>query len=493
MDRLEQIGSQISQITLYDIKSMYNQAKNMVLNVSEMEAKVREATNDDPWGASSTLMQEIAQGTFNFQHFNEIMPSIYNRFMEKEARQWRQIYKALQLLEYLVKHGSERVVDDSRAHLATIKMLRNFHYIDEKGKDQGINIRNRSRELAELLQDVEKIRTERRKAKANRNKYTGTGNDTGSSLGSSGRYGGFGSESLGGGGGAGAGTYSGYGNDTGGYNGSSYDQDYGGSSSFKDQTPSRRQFDEYDAGTDEDAAPRRSNSITQARQSTTSRTTDAAPPPPLPTKPKEVDLLGGFDDDVPAFEAPTTSAPAADFDDFDDFQAAPMSPQAPAVPAKPAGPSYATAKSGGGGLFDLLDKTPAPTKPNYTSPPMTMSPPTMTASAHAPRPSMSAAPMPSYTSMNTSMMSPTLSSASKVGTPAAPAAGAKPVNAFDDLWNMSLGGSAPKPVSTAANTGNKSMLDLQREKAQSNLWGQNSAAGKAPATGGSGVFDDLLL
>lgn len=38
-----------------------------------------------------------------------------------------------------MKHGSERVVDDARAHISTIKMLRNFHYIDEKGKDQGIN------------------------------------------------------------------------------------------------------------------------------------------------------------------------------------------------------------------------------------------------------------------------------------------------------------------------------------------------------------------
>ena len=79
--------------------------------------------------------------------------------MEKEARQWRQIYKAshrsgvpsvlpfiignlsqaLQLLEYLIKHGSERVVDDARSHVSTIKMLRSFHYIDEKGKDQGLN------------------------------------------------------------------------------------------------------------------------------------------------------------------------------------------------------------------------------------------------------------------------------------------------------------------------------------------------------------------
>ena len=85
--------------------------------------------------------------------------------MDKEARQWREIYKvsfpfpsemhiprkewhfieqicflqALQLLEYIIKHGSERVVDDARSHLSTIKMLRNFHYIDDKGKDQGIN------------------------------------------------------------------------------------------------------------------------------------------------------------------------------------------------------------------------------------------------------------------------------------------------------------------------------------------------------------------
>ena len=90
--------------------------------------------------------------------------------------------QALQLLEYLVKHGSERVVDDARSHIHAIKMLRNFHFIDDKGKDQGINgvayfysniltrfdevavVRNRSKELAEMLSDVDKIRAERRKA-----------------------------------------------------------------------------------------------------------------------------------------------------------------------------------------------------------------------------------------------------------------------------------------------------------------------------------------
>lgn len=36
----------------------FAQAKNVVLNVSEMEAKVREATNDEPWYLFSTISAE---------------------------------------------------------------------------------------------------------------------------------------------------------------------------------------------------------------------------------------------------------------------------------------------------------------------------------------------------------------------------------------------------------------------------------------------------
>lgn len=67
------------------------------------------------------------------------MPTVYRRFTEKESKQWRQIYKALVLLEYLIKHGSERVVDDARSHVSMIKVMRNFYYIDDKGKDEGLN------------------------------------------------------------------------------------------------------------------------------------------------------------------------------------------------------------------------------------------------------------------------------------------------------------------------------------------------------------------
>jgi hypothetical protein len=46
---LEDIGSKISQLTMYDVRRAYTGALNWALNVSEMEAKVKEATSDEKW------------------------------------------------------------------------------------------------------------------------------------------------------------------------------------------------------------------------------------------------------------------------------------------------------------------------------------------------------------------------------------------------------------------------------------------------------------
>ncbi|KTW31955.1 uncharacterized protein T551_05053 [Pneumocystis jirovecii RU7] len=109
----------------------------VLMNYNEIEAKVRAATSGDPWGASSTEMQEIAAATHSYTAFNEIMPVIYRRLTEKTGNEWRQVYKALQLLEYLVKHGSERVAEDVRAHISLVKVLRGFEHVDARGRDRG--------------------------------------------------------------------------------------------------------------------------------------------------------------------------------------------------------------------------------------------------------------------------------------------------------------------------------------------------------------------
>lgn len=41
--------------------NVFVNSTNVVMNYSEIESKVREATNDDPWGPSGQLMGEIAK------------------------------------------------------------------------------------------------------------------------------------------------------------------------------------------------------------------------------------------------------------------------------------------------------------------------------------------------------------------------------------------------------------------------------------------------
>lgn len=163
----------INKLSLYDAKKYFRKAQNVVFNYTDMEAKVREATNNEPWGASSTLMEKISQGTYNNKEREEILGMLFKRFTEKSANEWRQIYKALQLLEYLIKYGSERFIDDVRANLNLIEILESFHYIDSQNRDQGINIRNRANCLVNLLNSDDQIRISRKKARETSKKCKG--------------------------------------------------------------------------------------------------------------------------------------------------------------------------------------------------------------------------------------------------------------------------------------------------------------------------------
>ncbi|OQR73911.1 clathrin interactor 1-like [Tropilaelaps mercedesae] len=179
---------------------------NVLYNFSELEAKVREATNDEPWGPHSSLMQEISQATFSYESFPEVMGMLWRRLLEDNKRVWRRVYKAmlnifsihhpfpvcvfplwpsvraadtddtgagLLLLDYLVKNGSERVVTSAREHIYDLRSLENYTFVDELGKDQGVNVRNRVKDLIEVIQDDDRLRAERKKAKKSKDKYIG--------------------------------------------------------------------------------------------------------------------------------------------------------------------------------------------------------------------------------------------------------------------------------------------------------------------------------
>uniref|UniRef100_A0A5F9CK46 Epsin 2 n=1 Tax=Oryctolagus cuniculus TaxID=9986 RepID=A0A5F9CK46_RABIT len=143
--------------------SIRRQMKNIVNNYSEAEIKVREATSNDPWGPSSSLMTEIADLTYNVVAFSEIMSMVWKR-LNDHGKNWRHVYKALTLLDYLIKTGSERVAQQCRENIFAIQTLKDFQYIDRDGKDQGVNVREKSKQLVALLKDEERLKAERAQA-----------------------------------------------------------------------------------------------------------------------------------------------------------------------------------------------------------------------------------------------------------------------------------------------------------------------------------------
>lgn len=143
--------------------SVRRQLKNVVNNYSNAEVKVREATSNDPWGPSSSVMTEIADATYNVVAFSEIMGMIWKRLNDHE-KNWRHVYKSLVVLDYIIKTGTERVAQQCRENLYAIQTLKDFQFIDKDGKDQGMNVREKAKQLVALLKDEDRLKSERARA-----------------------------------------------------------------------------------------------------------------------------------------------------------------------------------------------------------------------------------------------------------------------------------------------------------------------------------------
>ncbi|XP_067217785.1 epsin-1 [Chanodichthys erythropterus] len=135
------------------------QLKNLVQNFSEAEVKVREATSNDPWGPSSSQMADISDLTYNVVACNEILAMLWKRL--NDDKNWRHVYKALTLLEYLLKTGSDRIPPQCVENIHIIKILTEYRFTDKDGKDQGVNVREKAKIVMVLIEDEEKRKEER--------------------------------------------------------------------------------------------------------------------------------------------------------------------------------------------------------------------------------------------------------------------------------------------------------------------------------------------
>eukprot|EP00516_Mucochytrium_quahogii_P000376 CAMPEP_0203748108 /NCGR_PEP_ID=MMETSP0098-20131031/3067_1 /ASSEMBLY_ACC=CAM_ASM_000208 /TAXON_ID=96639 /ORGANISM=" , Strain NY0313808BC1" /LENGTH=613 /DNA_ID=CAMNT_0050636729 /DNA_START=150 /DNA_END=1991 /DNA_ORIENTATION=- len=155
-------------------RDFYNQAVKAV-SKTETEKKLGEALSNENWGASTTLLREIANLTHDWAEYSVVMREVFGT-LQLPPKCWRQIFKALTLLEYLVKNGAEKCVQEARDRVHQVRTLTGFSYYYEGG-EKGTGVREKAKQLVELLGDSDMIKDERDKAKELRDKYTGIGRD----------------------------------------------------------------------------------------------------------------------------------------------------------------------------------------------------------------------------------------------------------------------------------------------------------------------------
>ncbi|RCH80675.1 hypothetical protein CU097_001563, partial [Rhizopus azygosporus] len=142
-------------------KGVVRSIKNYAKGFSEVQIKVREATSNDPHGPSGVILNELAQLTFNEHDFIEIMDMLDKRLNDK-GKNWRHVFKALVVLDYLLHFGSENVVLYAKENVYVIKTLREFQHLDDAGRDVGHNVRQRANEVTSLILDDQRLRDERK-------------------------------------------------------------------------------------------------------------------------------------------------------------------------------------------------------------------------------------------------------------------------------------------------------------------------------------------
>ncbi|KAJ6486720.1 hypothetical protein C8R45DRAFT_266801 [Mycena sanguinolenta] len=144
------------------LKAAARVVKKYARRYSDAQAKVHDATSNDPGEPSIAQMNKIAEMSYNDGDFVDIMEVLVEKRLNDKGKDWRHVYKSLILIDDLLHQGSENVLNYFKDNLDVIRTLTDFQYVDGSGKDHGLNVRTKAIAITLLLQDEWRLRSERR-------------------------------------------------------------------------------------------------------------------------------------------------------------------------------------------------------------------------------------------------------------------------------------------------------------------------------------------
>jgi len=145
-----------------NIRGVFRSVKNTMMQYSEIECKVRESTSNDSWGASTSLMSEIARATNDYQEYPKLFAMLWKRLNDYEHVM--HVQKALILIDYLLRNGNDRFINDCKRRARDIAALKKYKHYDANNQDDAKEARAKAKAVYDLLMDDQKLAEARAKA-----------------------------------------------------------------------------------------------------------------------------------------------------------------------------------------------------------------------------------------------------------------------------------------------------------------------------------------
>jgi epsin len=98
-----------------------------MFSTQEYKKILKEATSNENWNISNSKLQVLADHTYNWEDYNVIMKHLWAKLQSK-PKDYRRIFKSLSAMDYLVKNGAPRVVQDIKDDLYKIRSFNEFSY-----------------------------------------------------------------------------------------------------------------------------------------------------------------------------------------------------------------------------------------------------------------------------------------------------------------------------------------------------------------------------
>ena len=115
-------------------KKGINKVKDKV-SKADLEKKLAEATTNETGFANISLLNEISSRTDDSECC-KIIVNYCMKILSLKPKFWKRILKDLNLIEHIVKTGSQNFVDEIKDRRDKLRDLNNFSY-EEDDKDRG--------------------------------------------------------------------------------------------------------------------------------------------------------------------------------------------------------------------------------------------------------------------------------------------------------------------------------------------------------------------